>query len=133
MHGRAGVWLTTGVLVAVFSPACAPPKSLIAEQRTTQAKPPQSWQGTGDRTIGFVSESGVFRVNWKTRSERAPDSGTFRLTVRSAISGRPIRIIADQRGEGSGTVDFVDDPRLYEFIVESAGLRWWFDAEELRN
>jgi hypothetical protein len=127
-----GVWLSTSLVITVLSAACLSREPSGAGQRTTQAKQVGSWEGTGDRTIGFVSESGVFRVNWKTRSERPVGSGTFRLTVRSAISGRPIRIVADQRGEGSGTVDFVDDPRLYEFIVESANVGWWFDAEELR-
>jgi|KBSSwiStaDraftv2_1062776.scaffolds.fasta_scaffold48762_3 hypothetical protein len=132
MHLRAGVWLKIGLITTVLSAACLPSKSSDAGRQTARAKHVGSWEGTGDRTIGFVSESGVFRVNWKTRNERPAGSGTFRLTVRSAISGRPIRIIADQRGEGSGTVDFVDDPRLYEFIVESANVGWWFGAEELR-
>jgi hypothetical protein len=130
MHVRVGVWLSTIVMITALSAACLPPQSSGARQRISQAKQVGSWEGTGDRTIGFVSESGVFRVNWKTRNERPAGSGTFRLTVRSAISGRPIRIIAEQRGEGSGSVDFVDDPRLYEFIVESANVGWWFDAEE---
>jgi hypothetical protein len=132
MHVRAGVWLSTGLVMTVLSAACVPSKSSDAGPRTAQATEVPSWEGTGDRTIGFVSESGVFRVNWKTRNERPAGSGMFRLTVRSAISGRPIRIIADQRGEGIGRVDFVDDPRLYEFIVESANVEWWFDAEEVR-
>jgi type II secretory pathway component PulK len=132
MHVRAGVWLSTGLVIAVLSAACLPSESPGVRQRIAQAKQAGSWEGTGDRTIGFVSESGAFRVNWKTRNERPVGSGTFRLTVRSAISGRPIRIIADHRGEGSGSVDFVDDPRLYEFIVESANVGWWFNAEELQ-
>jgi hypothetical protein len=131
-HVRAGVWMGASLAITLLSAACLRQESSGAERRLTQAKQVESWEGTGDRTIGFVSESGVFRVNWKTRNERPAGSGTFRLTVRSAISGRPIRIIADQRGEGGGSVDFVDDPRLYEFIVESSNVGWWFNAEELR-
>jgi hypothetical protein len=52
------------------------------------------------------------------------------LTVRIAISGRPIRVVADLEGSGHGSVDFVDDPRMYGFIVDSAGVEWAFDAEE---
>jgi len=132
MHVRAVVWLGTGVALAVLSSVCLPSESSAPRERIAQAKQAESWEGTGYRTIGFFSESGVFRVNWKTRNEWPAGSGTFRLTVRSAISGRPIRIIADQRGEGSGSVDFVDDPRLYEFIVESSNIGWWFNSEELR-
>ncbi len=90
----------------------------------TQTRQVEAWNGTGNKTIGFVSESGVFRINWSTRDSSGGSGGTFRLTVRSAISGRPIRVVADEHGGGSGTFDFVDDPRMYEFIVDSAGVEW---------
>jgi hypothetical protein len=111
--------------------ACRPPQPAPAK-RVTQVQEVSAWNGTGNRTIGFVSESGVFRINWKTRDIGGGRGGTFRLTVRSAISGRPIRVVADEHGGASGTFDFVDDPRLYEFIVDSAGVEWSFNAEELR-
>ncbi len=90
-----------------------------------------SWQGQGNHTIGVVSESGRFRIHWYARHTGTTADGTFRLTVHSAVSGRPLQVVADQRGEGSGTVDFADDPRSYNFMVESAGLDWWFSVDEL--
>ena len=90
----------------------------------TQASQAGSWNGTGNKTIGFVSESGVFRIKWNTRDIGGGKGGAFRLTVRSAISGRPIRVVADEHGTSSGSFDFVDDPRMYEFIVDSAGVEW---------
>jgi hypothetical protein len=113
------------LVAAACRPAEPPPPAQIS-----QVKEAGTWQGVGNRTIGFVSETGVFRINWSTRSVAPADAGTFRLTVRSAISGRPIRVVADQAGNGTGTVDFVDDPRMYEFIVDSAGIQWSFNAEE---
>lgn len=95
-------------------------------------RPAGSWQGTGSRTIGFVSESGRFRITWEARDEHPPAKGSFRLTVHSAVSGRPIEVVADQQGEGRGTADIADDPRPYNFMVESAGAEWSFSVEEIR-
>ena len=87
-------------------------------------QPAGSWQGTGNQTIGFVSESGRFRVEWTVQHEQAPGKGMFRLTVHSAVSGRPLQVIADQRGEGSGSAEFADDPRPYNLMVESEDVEW---------
>jgi hypothetical protein len=117
--------------VTVLAPACGPTSDPEPRPAATNARQAESWEGKGNRTIGFVSESGSFRITWSTRSEHPPGTGAFRLTVRSAISGRPIRIVADQLGEGSGTVDFVDDPRMYDFMVDSTNVEWSISAEEL--
>ena len=81
--------------------------------------------------IGFVSDSGHFRIRWQTRDEHPPNGGMFRLTVRSGVSGRPIQVVADHRGEGSGSADFHDDPRIYDFAVDSVNVNWSFTVEEL--
>ena len=116
--------------VAAIAVSGCRPASPPESKSVTQATQAGSWEGTGNKTIGFVSESGVFRLNWKTRNEHPAGAGTFRLTVRSAVSGRPIRVVADQKGEGSGTADFVDDPRMYDFMVDSSNVEWAFTAEE---
>ena len=90
-----------------------------------------TWQGSGNRTLDFVSESGKFRITWETRGEQTKGAGTFRLTVHSGVSGRPLREVADQRGEAKGSVMFEDDPRPYHFMVESANLEWSVTAEEI--
>ena len=89
-----------------------------------------TWEGHGNRTIGFTSETGVFRVSWKSFDPATPGAGAFRLTVRSAISGRELRTIADQKGEGAGSVNFTDDPRLYELLVDSSDVRWSISIDE---
>ena len=105
-------------------------------RKTRQAATPHtvrqlgSWAGKGNTTLGFVSESGSFRINWTARSFDAAHPGAFQLTLRSGISGRPMKVIADVRGSGSGTVEFGDDPRMYEFLVESSGAEWSVAVEE---
>jgi hypothetical protein len=89
-----------------------------------------AWTGTGNSTLGFASESGSFRITWKTKNQDAARPGAFQLTLRSGISGRPLQVIADQQGTGSGSAEFGDDPRLYEFLVESAGVEWSVSVQE---
>jgi len=144
--------------LTLLAPACKSSSGPPSRELVAVARQVGSWEGTGNRTIGFVSETGCFRINWKTRNQHPAsrgaergsrtgattaralrggvvagvvESGTFRLTVRSAISGRPIQVIADHRGPGSGSVDFNDDPRLYDFLVDSTNVHWAFTVEEL--
>lgn len=102
------------------------PRPIVPVTRTVG-----SWQGRGTKTVGDVpSETGRFRIHWQTANESPAGAGTFRLTLRSAISGRTIGIVADTRGTSSGTADFDDGPRTYDFLVESANVDWSFRVEE---
>ena len=90
-----------------------------------------SWQGRGTTTVGDVpSETGRFRIYWQTANESPAGAGTFKLTLRSAISGRTIGIVADTKGMGSGTAEYDEGPRTYDFLVESANVDWSFRVEE---
>jgi hypothetical protein len=121
--------VTLGVLIVVV--ACGSNVEPDPRPRVTQTRTLGSWQGKGTMTLGDVeSHSGRFRIRWETRDGDGAQIGTFRLTVRSAISGRPIEVVADHRGEGKGSVDFADLPRIYDFVVESANLTWSFSVEE---
>jgi hypothetical protein len=92
-----------------------------------------AWEGTGSQTLGLVSQSGTFRIRWHTRAEpgHPPEQGTFKLTVHSAVSGRPLQEVVDHRGIGSGTLNFEDDPRPYNLMVESNGLTWAISVDEV--
>lgn len=111
--------------------ACRAPSGERSDRIVAVTRPAGAWQGQGSRTIGFVSESGRFRIHWETRREQPPGTGTFRLAVHSAVSGRPIDLVADHRGEGRGTFDFSDDPRSYNFMVDSTNVDWSFSVEEI--
>lgn len=90
-----------------------------------------TWQGRGTATVGDVpSETGRFRITWTTSNESAAGAGTFKLTLRSAISGRTLGIVTDHKGVGAGTVDYDEGPRTYDFLVESANVDWRFQVEE---
>jgi hypothetical protein len=115
------------ILFAGGCRAPAPP----APRVVAVTRPGGTWEGTGDRTIGFVSDSGRFRILWEAHAEDRSKGATFRLAVHSAVSGRPIQVAADVHEEGRGTYDFDDDPRPYNFMVESANARWSFSVEEI--
>jgi hypothetical protein len=90
-----------------------------------------SWQGRGTATVGDIpSETGRFRIFWETANESPAGAGTFKLTMRSAISGRTLGIAADHRGNGTGTVEYDEGPRTYDFLVESVNVDWKFRVEE---
>ena len=127
MHLRKvlSVFFVTFV-VAGCGQAPAEPKPIVAVTRVVG-----SWSGNGTRTVGDVpSETGRFRIHWQTTNESPAGAGTFRLTLRSAISGRTIGIVADSKGTGAGTADFDEGPRTYDFLVESAHVDWTFRVEE---
>jgi outer membrane biogenesis lipoprotein LolB len=117
-------------VIAVLLTACAGAPDAVPPNAALAPRQLGSWTGRGSTTLGFTSESGSFRVEWKTRALDSARPGRFQLTLRSGISGRPLQVIADHEGSGSGAVDFGDDPRLYEFIVESNGVEWSISVQE---
>ena len=94
-------------------------------------RPVGSWQGRGTATVGDVpSETGRFKIYWEASNESPAGTGTFKLTMRSAISGRPLGIVADHKGNGTGTAEYDEGPRTYDFLVESVNVDWKFRVEE---
>lgn len=127
---RIAVFFVTFVtfVLSIFGCTQQPsePQPIVAVTR-----PVGSWQGRGTATVGDIpSETGRFRIVWETSNESAPGAGTFKLTMRSAISGRTLGIAADHRGVGTGTVEYDEGPRTYDFLVESANVDWKFRVEE---
>jgi hypothetical protein len=118
------------LFVASFVVACteqpSEPQPIVAVTR-----PVGSWQGRGTATVGDIpSETGRFRITWETANESPAGAGTFKLTLRSAISGRTLGIVADHKGVGSGTAEYDEGPRTYDFLVESNNVDWKFRVEE---
>jgi hypothetical protein len=125
------------VVIALVMTAACGPASDGATADAPRATPPStaarqlgSWIGEGNTTLGFVSESGSFRITWKAQNHDNARPGAFQLTLRSGISGRPMKVIADHQGAGGGSVEFGDDPRMYEFLVESRGMEWSIAVHE---
>ncbi|MEO5742505.1 MAG: hypothetical protein ABIS29_18110 [Vicinamibacterales bacterium] len=128
---RSGALLVLAVMVAACRPSLGDATETAHQTKVpAAARQLGSWSGKGSTTLGFVSESGSFRITWTARNHDTTRPGTFQLTLRSGISGRPMKVIADHQGAGGGSVEFGDDPRLYEFLVESSGMDWSISVEE---
>src|SRR6267142_1987224 len=117
---RLSILLLTGVVPA----SC---RSEAPRART----PAVVWRGRGSmQTEPFISDTGSLRLRWETRNETAPGTGTFRVTVHSDVSGRPLVLAVDARGVGRDTTYVSEDPRPFFLAVESANLDWTIAAEE---
>lgn len=90
------------------------------------------WSGSGAmQTSSFQSATGSFRVQWETHNEQPVEKGgRFRLTLHSAISGRPLVEVVDKHGVGSDLEYVHEDPRVFYMVVDSANLDWSFSVEE---
>jgi hypothetical protein len=124
------VFRLLGAVLILLALACSPtpsrPQDIEAVTREVGA-----WQGRGTATVGDIpSETGRFRIHWATTNESPGGAGTFKLTMRSAISGRPLQLVVEHKGMGSGTADYDEGPRTYDFLVESANVDWSFRVEE---
>lgn len=118
--------LILALCLASCTPAPTRPQDIVAVTREVGV-----WQGRGTATVGDIpSETGRFRIHWQTTNESPAGAGTFKLTMRSAISGRPLQLVVDHKGVGTGTADFDEGPRTYDFLVESANLDWHFRVDE---
>jgi len=118
------------IALALCLSSCAPapsqPQDIAAVTREVGV-----WQGRGTASVGDIpSETGRFRIHWETTNESPAGAGTFKLTMRSAISGRPLHTVVDHQGMGTGTADFDEGPRTYDFLVESANVDWKFRVDE---
>ena len=82
------------------------------------------------QTDPFISDTGSLRLRWETTNEAAPGSGSFRVTVHSDVSGRPLILAVDARGVGRDTAYVIEDPRSFFLAVESANVDWTVAADE---
>lgn len=123
---RGSISIVLALCLSSCSPKPSTPQGIISVTRQVG-----SWQGRGTATVGDVpSETGQFKITWETSNESPAGAGTFKLTMRSAISGRPMQVVADHRGVGAGTASYDEGPRTYDFLVESSNLDWKFKVEE---
>jgi hypothetical protein len=147
-----------GRLPASTQPLAEPPTAYPASTRT--AEPANSdaprvatiddsviwehlgtWSGRGSmQTESFTGETGAFRIKWDTRAAPAPAKkppvgtaavpGTFKVTIHSSISGRPLQIAVDQSGPGADTAYVNEDPRVFFAVVDASNIEWSFSVDE---
>ena len=119
--------------IAIFVAGCtADQKPAAATVENTIAwRTVGTWSGRGNaQTESFIGETGIFRVQWETSHEDPGGEGVFRLTIHSAISGRPLATAADERGVGKGVYYVNETPRTFHAMVESGHLDWTVRIEE---
>jgi len=94
-------------------------------------RPLGSWSGRGSvQTDPFISDTGSLRLRWETTNEAAPGTGSFRVTVHSDVSGRPLILAVEARGVGRDTAYVIEDPRSFFLAVESENVDWTVAADE---
>lgn len=116
--------------VVVLSSGCQAPPVKAADPQIVW-RPLGSWSGRGNmQTESFTSDTGSMQVQWTTAKPPRAGAGAFRLTIHSAISGRPLMEAVDQHGAGTGTAFVHEDPRVFFAVVDSADLDWSFTLQE---
>jgi hypothetical protein len=116
--------------VALFTASCREDRTR-ARTPTVVWRKLGTWSGHGSmQTDPFISDTGSLRLRWETSREAAPGTGSFRVTLHSDVSGRPLLVAVDVRGVGRDTTYVTEDPRPFFLAVESANLDWTIEADE---
>jgi hypothetical protein len=124
-------WLIVALAGAAFLAASCGDAAPDARTGTVVWRPLGSWSGRGStQTDPFISNTGSLRLSWETRNEAAAGTGTFRVTVHSDVSGRPLVLAVDARGVGRDVSYVSEDPRSFFLVVESTNLDWTLTADE---
>jgi len=90
-----------------------------------------SWSGRGNAQLETFPIGGwSWRVKWETKNASDPQSGSFRVSVHSADSGRQIAEIIDVRGAGRDVAYVTELPHRYYLVVKSANVDWTMMVEE---
>jgi hypothetical protein len=92
-----------------------------------------TWSDRGSRqTESFDVATGALRLRWQASAPTsgASAAGRFRVTLYSAISGRPLQEVVDHLGPGSGTAHISDDPRVSYLVIDADGIEWTATLDE---
>jgi hypothetical protein len=129
------IWQTTGAIVSALllitacrreTPASPPPPENVAGWHRIA-----TFSGRGNAQLEtFPIEGWTWRVQWETRNESAPGTGTFKATAHSGDSGRLLAEIADVRGVDHDTTYVTELPHRYYLVVKSANVDWTMVVEE---
>jgi hypothetical protein len=129
-------WNILLLLCALFTGGCgAQPTTQQPHQAAIDWRTLGTYSGHGNgQTSSFTSDSGAMQIFWEAKASGvASPSASFRLTIHSAISGRPLLVAVDQKGPGKGTAFVGEDPRVFFAVVDSRDLDWSFTVQERVN
>lgn len=134
--GRAAPLAVLATLLLSAS-ACETPPARAAQapvSRATAWRTLGQWTGTGSRqTESFDVASGALRLHWEARAVATTTPAgpsRFRVWLYSAISGRPLQLVAESDGPGAGTAHVADDPRVSYLLIEAEGVSWTATLDE---
>jgi hypothetical protein len=117
--------------VAFVDASCSKAAPAAQQREAVVWRPLGSWSGHGSmQTEPFISDTGSLRLTWKTSNETSPGAGSFRVTVHSDVSGRPLVLAVDARGTRQDVAYVSEDPRSFFLAVESADVDWTVTAAE---
>ena len=125
----AVLWLLA--LPALGTGCAAPPaRAEQAPGSGTAWRTLGTWSGNGSRqTDSFDVATGALRLRWEAKPTAAA-AGRFRVTLHSAISGRPLQDVVDDDGPASGTAHISDDPRVSYLMIDADGVDWTATLDE---
>lgn len=90
-----------------------------------------AWTGHGNaQTESFDIGFSQIRIRWETSNERKPGTGSFAVTVNSAVSGRDLAVAVEHRGAGSDTAYVGVEPHYSYLVISSKDVDWKITVEE---
>jgi hypothetical protein len=117
--------------VAAAAAACGTPPQGPPPREVTVWRPLDAWTGSGlMQTESFTSDTGQLRLQWQTFNQRGATPGAFKVTLHSAVSGRPLLDPIERRGVHTDTAVIFEDPRSFFLVIESTNLDWKLSVEE---
>jgi hypothetical protein len=117
-------------LLALSSIGCKTESKPLETLHKAVWKPVGSWSGRAGIQTESFELGGQWRIRWEAKNESSPGAGSLKISVHSAVSGRPLFQALDQRGLGHGTVDVTEDPHLFYLVIEASNIDWSVTAEE---
>ena len=118
------------LLLGLMSTGCRSDSKPLETLHKAIWRPVGTWSGrSGIQTESFEL-GGQWRIRWEARDESSPGAGHLRISVNSAVSGRPLMLAVDHRGIGRDTVAVTEDPHLFYLVIDSSNLDRSVTAEE---
>jgi hypothetical protein len=133
MNHMKAVWTGLALAAAVVLPGCeaAPVRAEPAGVHPIAWRELGAWSGDGSgQTESFDVTSGALRVRWDARAAGATGGVRLRVWLYSAISGRPLQLVVDQQGTGSGAAYAAEDPRVSYLVIEADRMAWTVRLDE---
>jgi len=127
----AGVTVTLAALLVSATACDTAPARAAQTAPATVWRPLGHWTGTGSRqTESFDVVSGARRLQRETRATSGAGAGRWRVWLYSGISGRPLQLVVEGDGAGTGTAYVADDPRVSYLVIEAERVAWTATLEE---